>query len=117
VTIDGLEVLNFSCSELAHEVYCYFLYTRGRRAITSIAEMTRNTEVERGDPEQQMFRNIEMERGDSEQEMVRNTEVERGDSEEQMARNTEVERGAAEQQMTTYQRANSYQDDTVKNAT
>jgi hypothetical protein len=35
----------------------------------------------------------------------------------EMAKNTEVERGAAEQQMTTYQRANSYQDDTVKNAT
>jgi hypothetical protein len=74
-------------------VYYYFLYTRERRAITSITEMARDTEVERGDPEKQM---------------ARNREVEIGDPEELMARNTEVERGDPEQQMATQQRANTW---------
>jgi len=49
---------------LAQEVYYYLLYkyTRGRKAITCIAQMARNTEVERGDSEQQIARNTEVER-------------------------------------------------------
>ena len=99
VTLDDLEVLKSVVRSLVHEVCYCILYARRRRAITSIAEMVRNTEVERGDSEQEMVRNTEVERGDSEQEMFRSTEVERGDSEQEMVRNTEVERGDSEQEI------------------